>query len=134
MSEEENTRLVQQAYRDFQNGDIKGVLGSLSEDVEWVTPRLEGVPVGGTYHGVDEVGRFFSSLGDAQEPRHFEPKEFVAQGEKVVALGYYAWHVEATGREWESDFAHVFSVRDGKIARFQEYTDTAAIADAFREG
>jgi ketosteroid isomerase-like protein len=28
----------------------------------------------------------------------------------------------------------VFVVRDGKIARFQEYTDTAAIADAFRGG
>jgi uncharacterized protein len=111
-----------------------GVLGSLSEDVEWVTTQLSGVPVGGAYHGVEEAGRFFSSLGDAQEPRHFEPKEFVAQGEKVVALGHYAWHVESTGREWESDFAHVFSVRDGKIARFQEYTDTAAIADAFREG
>ena len=134
MSEEENTRLVQQAYRDFQNGDIQGVLASLSEDVEWVTTQLSGVPVGGTYHGVEEVGRFFSSLGDSQEPRHFEPEEFVAQGEKVVALGHYAWHVEATGREWESDFAHVFSVRDGKIARFQEYTDTAAIAEAFRGG
>jgi uncharacterized protein len=134
MNEEENTRLVQQAYRDFQNGDIQGVLGSLSEDVEWVTTQLSGVPVGGTYHGVEEAGRFFSSLGDAQEPRHFEPREFVAQGEKVVALGHYAWHVGATGRQWESDFAHVFVVRDGKIARFQEYTDTAAIADAFRKG
>jgi ketosteroid isomerase-like protein len=134
MSEEQNTRLVQQAYQDFQNGDIEGVLGTLSEDVEWVTTPLSGVPVGGTYHGVEEAGRFFSSLGASQEPRHFEPREFVAQGEKVVALGHYAWHVESTGREWESDFAHVFSVRDGKIARFQEYTDTAAIAEAFREG
>jgi uncharacterized protein len=134
MSEEENTRLVQQAYWDFRNGDIQGVLDSLSEDVEWVTTQLSGVLVGGTYHGVEEAGRFFSSLGDDQEPRLFEPREFVAQGEKVVALGHYAWHVEATGREWESDFAHVFVVRDGKIARFQEYTDTAAIADAFRGG
>ena len=39
-----------------------------------------------------------------------------------------------TGREWESDFAHVLSVRDGKVTRFQEYADTAALADAFREG
>ena len=134
MSEEQNTRLVQQAYQDFQNGDIQGVLGTLSEDVEWVTTQLSGVPVGGTYHGVEEAGQFFSSLGDSQEPRHFEPREFVAQGEKVVALGHYAWHVKSTGREWESDFVLVFSVREGKIVRFQEYTNTAAIAEAFREG
>ena len=51
-----------------------------------------------------------------------------------VALGHYVWHVESTGREWESDFAHVFTVRDGKLTGFQEYANTAAIADAFREG
>ena len=134
MSEEENTQLVQQAYRDFQNGDIQGVLGSLSEDVEWVTPRLKGVPVGGTYHGVEEAGQFFSSLGDTQEARQLELREHVAQDDRVVALGHYAWHVKATGKVWESDFAHVLSVRDGKLTRFQEYTDTAALGDAFREG
>jgi uncharacterized protein len=134
MSEQENTQLVQQEYRDFQNGDIRSVLGSLSSDVEWVVPQPKGVPLGGTYHGVEEVGRFFSSLGDTQEARQFEPREFVAQGDRVVALGHYAWHVKSTGREWESDFAHVFTVHDGKVTRFQEYTDSAALAEAFGEG
>jgi len=134
MSEEENTRLVQQVYRDFQNGDIQGVLGALSEDVEWVTTQLSGVPVGGTYHGVEEAGQFFSSLGDTQEARQLELRGYVAQDDRVVALGHYAWHVKATGKVWESDFAHVCVVRDGKIASFQEYTDTAAIAAAFQGG
>ena len=89
--------------------------------------------MGGTHHGIEEVGRFFPSLGDAQEARQFEPREFVAQGDRVVALGHYAWHVKSTGKGWESDFAHVFSVRDGKLTSFQEYADTAAIAEAFRE-
>ena len=61
-------------------------------------------------------------------------REFVAQGDKVVVLGHYVWHVKATGKEWESDFVHALSVRDGKMTRFQEYTDTAAFGDAFREG
>ena len=134
MSKQENTQLVQLAYRNFQNGDVQSVLGSLSEDIEWVVPQVEGVPMGGTYRGVEEVGQFFSGLGDAQEPRQFEPREFVSEGERVVALGHYAWHVNSTGRQWESDFAHVFIVRDGKIARFQEFTDTAAIDAAFRGG
>jgi len=134
MSEQENTQLVQLAYRNFQNGDVQSVLGSLSEDIEWIVPQIEGVPMGGTYHGVEEVGQFFSSLGDAQEPRQFEAREFVSEAETVVALGHYAWYVNTTGREWESDFVHVFIVRDGKIARFQEFTDTAAIDAAFRGG
>ena len=134
MSEQENAQLVQLAYRNFQSGDVQSVLGSLSEDTEWVVPQIEGVPIGGTYRGVEEVGQFFSGLGNAQEPRQFEPREFVSEGETVVALGHYAWHVNSSGREWESDFAHVFIVREGKIARFQEFTDTVAIGGAFRGG
>jgi ketosteroid isomerase-like protein len=54
--------------------------------------------------------------------------------DKLVALGHYAWHIKSTDREWESDSAHVFTVRDGRVTGFQEYTDTAALADAYREG
>jgi uncharacterized protein len=134
MSERENTQLVQQAYRDFQNGDIPALLDALSEDVEWVVPEVEGVPGRGTWRGPEQVGEFFRILSDTQEPRQLELREFVAQGDKVVVLGHYVWHVKATGKEWESDFVHALSVRDGKVTRFQEYTDTAVFGDAFREG
>jgi ketosteroid isomerase-like protein len=134
MSEQENTTLVQQAYGHFQSGEIPAVLDLLSEDVEWLSPELEGVPLARNWHGREQVGQFFQTLSDTQEARQFEPREFVAQGDKVVALGHYAWHVKSTGREWESDFAHVFTVHDGSVTKFQEYTNTAAYADAFREG
>ena len=134
MSEQENTGLVHQAYGYFLRGDIPAVLDLLSEDVEWASPEVEGVPIASNWHGREQVGQFFQALGDAQEARQFEPREFVAQGDKVVALGHYVWHVKSTGRQWESDFAHVFVMRDGKITRFQEYADTSALADAFREG
>jgi uncharacterized protein len=134
MSEQENTGLVQQAYGHFQNGEIPQVLDLLSEDVEWLFPELEGVPVARNWHGREQVGQFFQTLADTQEVRQFEPREFVAQDDKVVALGHYAWHVKSTGREWESDFAHVFTIHDGKVTRFQEYTDSAALAEAFGEG
>ena len=134
MSERENTQLAQQAYRDFQNGDIPALLDALSEDVEWAVPEVEGVPGRGTWRGPEQVGEFFRILSETQEPRQLELREFVAQGDKVVVLGHYKWHVKATGKEWESDFVHALSVRDGKMTRFQEYTDTAAFGDAFREG
>ena len=134
MSEQENTRLVQQAYSSFQSGDILAVLDLLSEDVEWLIPDVEGVPGGGTRHGREQVGEFFQTLDDTQEARQFEPREFVAQGDKVVALDHYVWHVKSTGRQWESDFVHVFTVRGGKTTRSQEYADTTALADAYREG
>ena len=134
MGEQENTELVQRIYGSFRDGDIPAMLDSLSEDVQWVTAQIEGVPTGGTRRGREQVGQFFETLSDGQEARQLDLREYVAQDDRVVALGHYAWHVKATGKVWESDFAHVLSVRDGKVTRFQEYTDTAAIRDAFREG
>jgi ketosteroid isomerase-like protein len=99
-----------------------------------VTSEVEGVPTGGTWRGREQVGQFFQTLSDSLEVRQLELREFVAQGDKVVVLGHYVWHVKATGKEWASDFVHALSVRDGKITRVQEYTDTAALGDAFREG
>lgn len=59
---------------------------------------------------------------------------FLAQGDKVVTLGHYLWRVKATEGEWESDFAHLFTVRDGRVTRFQEFTDTGALSHALGAG
>jgi uncharacterized protein len=132
VGERENTELVKQAYQHFKNGDIQSILGLLSEDVEWTQFEIEGVPFSGTRRGPERVGEFFSQIFDTEEVLHFEPRELVAQGEKVVALGDYAWRVKSTGREYETDFVHVFTVRDGKVVRFQEFMDTAVVGWAYR--
>lgn len=132
MGERENTELVQQAYQHFKNGDIQSVLGLLSEDVEWTLFEIEGVPFSGTRRGPERVGEFFSEVFDTEEVLHFEPRELVAQGDKVVALGNYAWRVKSTGLEYETDFVHVFTVRDGKVTRYQEFMDTAVVGGAYR--
>ena len=67
MNEQQNVKLVQQAYESFGRGDIQGVLNSLSEQVEWRVPKPEGVPFGGEYRGRDGVGRFFSELNQYEE-------------------------------------------------------------------
>lgn len=132
MSEISNTKIVQNVYENFRSGDIKALLNLLSEDIEWQLPEIENVPFGGKRRGHEEMGQFFASLVDTQEVQHFEPREFIAHEDKVVALGHYAWHVKSTGREFGGDFAHVFTIRDGKVIRFHEYMDTAAAAAAHR--
>jgi uncharacterized protein len=132
MAAQDNTRVVQQAYEHFKTGQIQALLGLCAGDVEWQLPEIEHVPFVGKRQGREQVGEFFVSLGEAQEVLEFEPKAFIAQGEHVVALGHYAWRVKATGRRFEGDWAHVFTVRGGEIVRFQEYTDTAAAAAAYR--
>ncbi|HET6892212.1 MAG TPA: nuclear transport factor 2 family protein, partial [Pyrinomonadaceae bacterium] len=118
MSEQGNTNLAQQVYENFKRGDIKALLNLLSDDIEWQLPDIEIVPCAGKRRGHEQRGQFFASLVDTQEVQHFDPREFIAQGDKVVALGHYAWLVKSTGREFGGDFAHVFTVHNGKVVRF----------------
>ena len=132
MSDQDNSNVVRKAYENFKAGDTGALLGQMSEDVDWRLPDIEGVPFAGARRGTTQVGEFFSTLADSQDVLAFEPREFVAQGDKVVALGDYKWRVKKNGREYGGDFAHVFTVRDGKVVGFHEYMDTAAASGAFR--
>ena len=132
MSEQENTKLVQQVYDNFKSGDIEALFKLLSDDIEWQLPEIENVPFAGRWRGHEQMGQFFDSLVDSQEVQHFDPREFITKADKVVALGHYSWRVKSTGREFGGDFAHVFTVRGGKVVRFHEYMDTAAAAAAHR--
>ena len=132
MSEQDNTRVVQQAYQSFGEGNIPGILALLAEDVQWRLPDMENVPMGGERRGREGVGRFFALLAENQEAQQFEPQHFIAQGEKVVALGRYTWRVKKTGRTFSSEWAHVFTVREGRVVAFHEYLDTALAVAAYR--
>jgi ketosteroid isomerase-like protein len=132
MSEQDNTSVVRQAYENFGQGNIPGVLALLAETVQWRLPEMDGVPFAGERHGRDQVGRFFALLGETQEPHQFEPQQFIAQGDTVVALGRYTWRVKKTGRTFSSEWVHVFTIREGRIVAFREHLDTAAAVAAYR--
>lgn len=53
-------------------------------------------------------------------------------GEAIVALGAYHGTHKETGKSMQSAFAHVYWVREGRIVRFEQYTDTVQVAEAMR--
>jgi uncharacterized protein len=132
MNEQENINLVKQSYERFLQGDIEGIIKMCADDVEWEIPGPSDIPTAGKYKGAEQLGQFFSTLGDSFEPVSFEPQEFIAQNDKVVTLGEYTWRIKSTGRTFSSKWAHVTTIRNGKFSRFLEYADTAAAADAVR--
>lgn len=133
MSAEQNLEVVRKAYENFKTGNIESLLSLMSEDITWQLPEVENVPFSGRRQGLEQVSAFFASLLDSQESLQFEPREFVAQNDRVVALGRYNWRVKATGREYGGEWAHVFTVRNGRISGFHEYMDTAAAAAAYQK-
>lgn len=130
---EQNKSVVNQAYSNFKTGNIDALLDLMADDVNWTLPDMEGVPFAGTRTGRPAVGEFFQSVNSTQESLGFEPRELIAEGDKVVALGSYQWRVKSNSREFGGNFAHVFTIRDGKIVAFNEYMDTAACSAAHQK-
>jgi uncharacterized protein len=58
------------------------------------------------------------------------PEEFLDAGNRVVALGNYSGAYKATGKSMNVPFAHVWTVTDGKITKFVQYTDTLKVSEA----
>ena len=133
MKEQENIQTVQEVYAAFQRGDIHGVLDRLTDDVRWwVNGSADSLPFAGERTGRDEVAEFFVVLDGAFEFETFEPQEYIAQGEKVVALGRDRRRVKSNNRVIENQWAMAFTVRAGKIADFRAYDDTEAESAALR--
>ena len=132
MNEAQNTKVVQDAYAAFGRGDIPGVLNALHDDIVWkpVTGAARHVPTAGARSGKPAVGDFFKIVGETTKFSLFEPREFIAQGDKVVALGHYT-ATTPKGKTMDSDFVMVFTLRDGKVSHFQEFLDSAALNAAF---
>jgi len=129
MSAEENVQVVKNGYAAFGRGDIQALLSLFAEDIEWISPG-EGLPLAGTYRGLAQVAGFFQKLSDTLEFSSFEPREFLAEGDRVLVVGYSSGKAKTSNRSFENHWVMAFTVRNGKVANFREYTDTLAAARA----
>jgi len=127
----DNTALIQKIYAAFGRGEIQTILDRLTPDVQWVLDGPAAIPYSGARTGVDQVAGFFEALATTQENHTLTIDEYIAQGDNVVTVGRYAADVKSTGKRIDCAVAHVFTIRDGKIARFLDFVDTAQMADAY---
>lgn len=111
MSEAQNTKVVQDAYAAFGRGDIPVLLGYMTDKAA--------------------VGEFFRQVAEAEDFQQFEPRSSSRRATKVVALGHYRAVTKARGKTFDADFVMVFTLRGGKVAAFQEFSDSAGINAAF---
>lgn len=131
MSAQENKLLAMEGYRLFQSGDIAKMLEMYHNDAEWIGPDSDYIPFAGSFHGKREIAQFFVKFDAALHANSFVPTQFIAEGDKVVVTGLASWTVKPTGRNYDSPWIHVLTIRDGKVARFETYYNTAAAERAF---
>ena len=120
-------------YDALGRGDVPGVLALLQSELEWT--EAERFPYySGTWHSPQEIlNKLLVPL--ARDWSGFSAKalDFIAEGDRVVSLGVYSGTFKKTGRSMTAPFAHVWTVRDGRIAKFVMHTDTAKVLEALKD-
>ncbi len=128
MSTEKNVQTVKDFFAAIGRGDRESVLTLVAEDIEWIIPG-EDWPLAGTHRGHAGLADLFRKVFEL-EITHPEPPEFVAQGDRVLVVGFARGIIKATNKTFEDHWVFAFTVRDGKLTKIREYIDTQALARA----
>lgn len=129
----QNLALARGLYSAFTSHDIAAILETLHDEVDWLFFGPEEIPFAGHYLGREAVAGFFRVAVSSTEFLEFEALDFICGGHTVLVQGHERMRARSTGKIWETDWAHVFTVRHGKIIKLREYYDTAVVAAAFRQ-
>ena len=128
MSIEVNIEIVKGFFAAIGSGDKQRLLALVAEDIEWIIPGEEW-PLAGTHQGQAGLTDLLATASKSMETST-EPQEFVAQGDRVLVVGFARGKVKATNKPFEDDWIFAITVRDGRLTNIREYVDTQALARA----
>lgn len=124
-----NLEAVQELYRAFRARDGEALRRVAAPDLMW--EQQAGFPGGATWRGAEAVLQGVFAGNDARwENFKFAIAEYLDAGEQIIVLGTYSGTHRETGRAFRADGAHIYTVQNGLITRFRQYTDTKIIWDA----
>lgn len=119
--------IIKGLYDAFAAGNVPAVLGAFDDDIEWT--EAEGFMYGGTYNGPNGVlSGVFMKLATEWEGFAVTLDKVVDGGDgNVISTGTYSGKYLKTGKSTKVPFAHEWELRDGKVVRFRQHTDTAVV-------
>ena len=127
-----NIEVIRELYRAFREKDYAAFLRICAPDLEWI--QNEGFPGGATRKGaqavVEGVFRALSDDGGAWASWSFEIGEWLDADDTVIVIGQYRGRHRDSGKIFQAPAAHVYDLRDGKLWRYRQFTDTKLIWDA----
>ena len=98
--------------------------------MSWDFEGPSQIPYTGSRHGVEQVVGFFEGIAASEQDQWLVMNQYLVDGNSVVSLGRYSGAVKATGKFFTTPVAHVWEFRDGKVARWTNYVNTAARLEA----
>jgi hypothetical protein len=129
MSTQENVQIVKDFFAAMGRGDKQGLLALCAQDIEWIIPG-EDWPLAGTHRGHAGLAELLQKASETVETSFPEPPEFVAQGDRVLVVGFATGKIKATNKPFKDDWVFDITVRNSKLTKIREYIDTQALARA----
>jgi ketosteroid isomerase-like protein len=122
MGAQENKQAAQDAYEAFGKGDAEGAMANIDDSIAW-TVRGDNA-LTGTHTGKQAVGELWAKF--MSKEFRTEPHDWVAEGDKVVALTT----VHLDGEEVQSADVLTYNA-DGKLIAFETLADATVVNRAF---
>jgi ketosteroid isomerase-like protein len=127
---QENVDLVRGGYDDFNSGNIEALTARFDADIEWNEPGGGNAP-SGTFRGPDSVANdVFATVPENFEEFSCTVEDARDDGDTVVVTARFKG-TSKSGVELDTQAEHVWEIRDGKIARFENKVDHEAWAKAW---
>lgn len=126
---QENVKVVREAWDAYSRGDYDRIAGF--HDPHIVVVTLED----GAVYGNDAVLANYERWDEAWEEAETTLEEVLGQGDRVFVAARFHARGRASGVEVETRLYEVYTVRDGKVLRIDEYAtrDEATKAAGLRE-
>jgi ketosteroid isomerase-like protein len=129
MSIDKNVQIVKTFLAALGGRDKQGLLALSAEDIEWIIPG-EDWPLAGTHRGHAGLENLLEKANETVETSFPKPPEFLAQGDRVLVVGFATGKIKATNKPFKDAWVFDITVRDGKLTNIREYIDTQASANA----
>lgn len=126
-----NLEVVKDLYLFIKKNDLESIRPIFHKNIKW--NQMKGFPNGGQYVGADEIFQnVFNTLKKDWSGWNSQIEDYIVTDEKILVTGHYEGTFKASGIHMEAEFIHKYTVQDGIVTKFNEYTDTSLIANAMR--
>jgi ketosteroid isomerase-like protein len=118
---QENVELLRPVYDKWAEGDFRAGRELLDSDI--TTVWAQDFPTAGTYHGPDGHAAAMREWLSAWTDLKLEAERFVDAGDSVVVPFVVRARGQESGAEVERRWAHVWTLHDGRVVRFEVHLD-----------
>jgi ketosteroid isomerase-like protein len=134
---QENVEVVRRGYAAYNAAlsapnpreALRAVLERFNDpEVEWEPPPIAVEQQ--VAHGIDGVMEFFESVLEAFEQVRQVPERFIDCGDQVLVFVRSEARGRIPGLDINEEWAHLVTLRDGKLVRLQQFRDREEALEA----